>query len=124
MNSRFVSIFLFVPIVALAQETMPTQFPDTALAPNADSLREHLAGKSFNVKPFNGASWRLEYASNGYVFLNTSTGYSDKGRWRVEDGKLCAEWTKLTSGCNEARLAGSFLLIKRHNGEVVTLVSR
>lgn len=124
MDSRIVSIFLLVPVIALAQDAMRTEFPSAAVSPNADSLRERLAGKTFDVKPFTGASWRLEYASNGYAFLNTSSGYSDKGRWRVEDGKLCTEWAKSTSGCSEARIDGASLLIKRSSGEVVTLVNR
>lgn len=124
MHSRIVSLLLLVPIVAFAQDGMRTEFPNEALAPNADSLRERLADKAFDVKPFAGASWRLEYMSNGYAFLNTSNGYSDKGRWRVEDGKLCVEWVKLSSGCNEARVAGDSVLIKRNSGEVVTLVGR
>lgn len=115
---------LCIPIFAIAQSAMPTEFPADATIPTASDLRARLAGKAFIVKPASGPSWRLDYKENGFVFLNVSTGRADKGQWRVEDGKLCSEWTKVPSGCSETRMHGDSVYLKRSStGEVVVLVA-
>jgi len=114
---------LTVPLAALAQTVLPTEFPADAQAASPEALREHLAGRVFKAQPASGPGWRLEYKSNGYVFLDTSTGYRDTGRWSVEGLQLCAQWERAPSGCSETRLLGPLVYIKRSsNGEVVALV--
>lgn len=106
---------------AFAQDSAPA-FPDDASAPSSADLQQRLAGKVFAVKLASGGSWRLEYKSNGYFFINTSAGFSDTGEWRVEDGKLCSKGRKIFASCNEVRVKGDGLFLKRDSGEVVQFV--
>lgn len=116
-------LLLLWPIAAMAQSAdIPTEFPADAVVARPEALREHMAGKVFRAQPAKGSGWRLEYKSNGYVFLDTTTGYRDSGQWSVEETRLCASWERIASGCNEARLKGSSVYIKRDSGEVVALV--
>ena len=113
---------LLIPFGVLAQGAMPTEFPADAAPPTSDELRAKLAGKVFRVKPADGNTWRLEYKSNGYVFLNTGTGYRDTGKWRVEGSSACIDWQKGSGGCSETRMNGEAIYFKRtSNGEVVAL---
>ena len=108
---------------AFAQTSAAQAFPDGAAVPNAGELRERLAGKLIHVKLANGGSWRLEYKANGYFYINTSGGFSDTGEWKVEDGKLCSKGRKIADNCNEVRLVGDALYLKRDNGEIVQFVT-
>lgn len=113
---------LLVPLGALAQSVLPTEFPVDASAATAAGLRTLLAGNVFRVKPADGSSWRIDYKANGYAFLDTGSGFRDSGVWRVEDGRLCTDWHRASSGCSEARVVGTSIYIKRaSNGEVVLL---
>lgn len=105
-----------------AQAVAPSEFPADTAAPAADELRTRIAGKVFRVARADGNGWRLDYRANGYYFVNTDTGYTDKGTWRVEPGKLCTESPKSTPSCNEVRVRGEEIFLKRSsNGEVIAL---
>ena len=108
---------------ALAQPSAAPTFPDGAASPNAGELRERLAGKLIKVQLADGSSWRLEYKANGYFYVNTSGGFSDTGEWRTEDGKLCSKGRKITSNCNEVRVVGDALYLKRDSGEIIQFVT-
>lgn len=111
---------LVMPLFAFAQSPMPTEFPIDAVATSADDLRGRISGKVFKVKLADGTTWRLEYKANGYAFVDTSRGFRDTGKWRVEDSKLCSDWQKAPSGCSETRIKGEAIYLKRiSNGEVI-----
>ena len=61
---------------------------DPAVA--AAALKERFAGKVYAATLADGTRWRLDYKSNGYFFVDTSTGFRGTGDWRADDGKLCA----------------------------------
>ncbi|WP_157991504.1 hypothetical protein [Caldimonas tepidiphila] len=107
---------------AAAQTSAPAGFPEDSAPPAAAELRERLGGKVFNVKLADGASWRLEYKSNGYFFINTSRGFNDSGEWKVEDGRLCNKGRRIGETCHDVRVKGSELYMKRDNGEIVQFV--
>ncbi|HET9978138.1 MAG TPA: hypothetical protein VFQ20_11915 [Burkholderiaceae bacterium] len=112
---------------ACAQASAPgaaADFPPEARTLTADALRERLAGKVFHVALANGASWRLQYQSGGYFYLNVSTGYADSGKWRVEDSKLCSEPQKTRAACNDVRLVSDLIYLRRDSGEIVRLEPR
>lgn len=68
------------------------------------------------------SSWRLDFRSNGYAFIDVSNGFRDSGKWRVEGSALCSEWQRLpAAACSEIRLAGGVLHLKRSNSEIVSL---
>ena len=66
-------------------------FPDGASTPNAEELTRRLGGNVFTVKLADGSSWRLEFKSSGYFFVDTSTGFRGNGEWAAEDGRICSQ---------------------------------
>ncbi|MCB4362357.1 hypothetical protein KIH07_01340 [Hydrogenophaga taeniospiralis] len=113
---------LLLPLSAMAQSAMPTEFPADTVVLAADVLQLRMAGKVYKAKLTDGATWRLEYKSNGYIFLNTGSGFSDSGKWSVKGEQLCSEWTRAPSGCSETRANNEAIYIKRSStGEVVAL---
>lgn len=114
-------------LVAASQtfaQTAPAEFPADANTPSAAALQEALAGKVFAVKLADGTSWRLEYKSSGYFWINTSRGFNDSGKWTVQDGKVCSELQKVAASCSEARMRGKALLLKRPSGEIIELAAQ
>ena len=112
-----------VPIVAFAQSSFPTEFPEGSTPVEATALRQLLAGKTFTVKPTVGSELRIQYKES-YAYLNTS-GTNDSGRWRTEGSTVCYEWKTIRPSCSEVRLLGQVLYVKRaNNGEVVRLVEQ
>lgn len=100
-------------------------FPADAKPLTAEALQQRMKGKVFHVERPDGNHWRLQYQGSGYYFINTSQGYSDSGKWRVEDSKVCTEPQKTPTSCSEARLLGETLYVKRAtNGEIVKLEPR
>ena len=83
-------------------------------------------------KPTPGAedAWDTEikrrvaaHDSRGCAFINTSSGFSDSGKWRVEGSQLCADWQRSPSSCSEVQLNDETVYVKRvSNGEVIALV--
>ena len=46
------------------------------------------------------------------------------GTWRAEDGRVCYQFKTIPSACNDLRVAGKDVYLKRSNGQVVQLVPR
>jgi hypothetical protein len=90
------------------------------VSPTAADLKSRLSDKVFTVALADGSSWRLEFKTNGYYFVNTSAGFSDSGTWRTEDGKLCVAPRQTSPACNDARLVNGELQFKRLSGEIIT----
>jgi hypothetical protein len=60
-----------------------------------------------------------------YFFVNTSQNFAGNGPWHTEAGKLCTELRGQSAmGCNDVRLAGERLYLKRTSGEVIELEPR
>lgn len=113
---------LLLPLSAMAQSAMPTEFPADSTVLAVEALQQRMAGKVYKAKLTDGATWRLEYKANGYVYLNTGAGFSDTGKWSVKGEQLCAEWNRAPSGCSETRANNEAVYIKRSStGEVVAL---
>lgn len=122
---RHLLITLVVPAALHAQGTAPSEFPEGAQPLAADALRERIAGKVFDVKLADGTGWRIEYRGNGYYFVDTTTGFRDDGRWRIDGPRLCHEARKGASGCSEVRDKDGRIHIKRATtGEVIALMPR
>ena len=121
---RLLLAVLVLPAAALAQTTFPTEFPADAQPVSAEALRQRVSGKVFKIKYSDGTSLRLEYKNSGYAFVDSSRGFRDTGKWRVEGEKLCADWQKAPSGCNDVRVKDDVIHLKRvSNGEVVVLAA-
>ena len=101
----------------------PQEFPAEAQPIAAEALAARFAGRVFKVAHANGSTWRLQYDSSGFYYVNISpSGFSDSGKWRVEGGKICTVPQKSPASCNEVRAVGEVLYVKREaNGEVIKL---
>lgn len=112
----------FLSLSAFAQSPIPTTFPEGAIPATEQQLKARLTDRVFGARMTNGDDWRLEYKSNGYFFLNTSRGYSDSGKWRIEEGKVCTDMQKTGASCSEMSIFNDVLYLKRAtNGEVAAL---
>jgi hypothetical protein len=95
-------------------------FGEGMTTPSVEEMHKLLSGNAFTVDRPDGNHWKIEFKANGYYFMNTNSGYSDSGEWKVENGKLCAQPKKTPAGCSEAKLNNGLLVLKRPNGEIVT----
>jgi hypothetical protein len=109
------SFAAFACIPALCEQA----FPDGATAPSAQEVQALLADKTFRTTVANGSVWRMQYKANGYIFFNAAAGYSDSGKWRTEDGRLCTEMQRTPASCSDVRVSGGTLYMKRPNGEII-----
>jgi len=109
---------------ALAQASLPIEFPAESKPLTAAALKDAVAGRTFNVDLADGSRWRLEYKANGYFFVNTSSGFNGTGDWRAEDERLCSRLRGRETSCNEVRDVAGVLHLKRDSGEVIALRAR
>ena len=106
---------------AFAQSQLK-EFPPGLTTPSDDVIKRRFDDRNYRVDLADGTNWKLQYKANGYYFVNTSTGYSDSGKWSVKDGFLCNEPRKTTGGCNEVRDGGdASFWIKRANGDILQM---
>ena len=122
-----VAALLLASATAVSAQTAPieqkilTEFPADAVTLAPVELQQRLEGKVHTVRLANGASWRLDYRGE-YVFVNLSTGPSDKGRWRVDGSQVCTEYVRFPSSCTEMRASANRLYFKRAStGEVLAM---
>jgi hypothetical protein len=97
------------------------EFPEGSAALSPESLSSAISGKVFSVKTAQGSTWRWQFKTDGYFFINIGS-FSDSGKWATKDSALCTEGRQIKYSCNEVRTAGQELLLKRDNGEIVKLV--
>lgn len=127
--ARAVLTVVAVTVLACGAATAQTpdasaDFPQGAAPLEPAALRQRLTGKVFRVVPKSAAPWRLQFNDNGYYFVNTESGYSDSGKWRIEASSLCTEPQKTKAACNEMRQAAETLYLKRDSGEIVKFEPR
>ena len=115
--------FFLPSFAALAQAgAINTEFPADAENVEGDALRQRMAGKSFTAVAADGLEMRLQYKDNGFAFLDTSRGFRDTGKWRVEGKNVCTDWNRAPSGCSETRTRGELVHIRRvSNNEILLL---
>ena len=102
-----------------------TDFPPGARAPATGEITSLLRGKSFTLANPNGSTTRVDHADDASGSLVAYFGgRSDSGTWRAEDGRVCYQFKTIPSACNDLRVAGKDVYLKRSNGQVVQLVPR
>ena len=96
-------------------EAMHKEFPPGVSSMSAQGIESAVANGLFGVQ--------LRYQFKGqYLYLDTSRGARDTGRWTAQDGQLCVEFRQFPSGCSEIRQEGEYLWLKRAStGEVIRL---
>lgn len=110
---------LFAAVASQAQG-----FPEGATVPSADELKKRLGGSVFSVKLADGTTWRLEFKSNGYFFVDTSAGVKGSGEWAAEDGRLCSQMRGRERRCNDVRVHQDILHLHRDTGEFIQYLPR
>ena len=106
---------------SISFSALADEFPEGVKTPSAAELNGLMKGKTFNVKLPEGLGWKLDYRDNGYFYVNVSNGFNGSGRWSVEDGKMCSNVKTDPTVCNDMRIDGTRLLLKRSNGTIVHL---
>jgi|APDOM4702015248_1054824.scaffolds.fasta_scaffold157226_2 hypothetical protein len=99
---------------------VPTEFPSGATPLESNVLQQRLSGKVFRVATASGTVWRWQLQDSGYFFLNVGN-FADSGKWRTEGSALCTQPQKSAASCNEMRLVGDTLYLKRDSGEIIKL---
>ncbi len=116
------SRFLYLLAGCLASTAaIAEDFPDGSATLSPESVSAAVAGKVFSVKTAQGSTWRWQFKTDGYFFINIGS-FSDTGKWTAKESSLCTEARQIKYSCNELRTVGQDLLLKRDNGEVVKLV--
>jgi hypothetical protein len=120
-NPSFVALAVCAIAAGCATTSPPQDFPAEAKVIKAPALTDRLSGRAYTAHPSNGKVWKMNFGTDGRFNITTGEGQSDKGRWRVEDSRLCVEYEgQFPSGCSEMRAGDKMLYLKRSStGEVV-----
>ena len=78
-----------VAATAIAQGQSGNAFPPSSVSVTAAELTAYLSGKTFRATYANGTTVQSKFGADGSLAA-TATGFYDTGKWRAEDGKLCA----------------------------------
>jgi hypothetical protein len=119
MKTLLLALLLMPAATALAQGT---DFPDGATTPSASDIQQRLTGKTFDIKLGDGSMWHVQYGEGSSFDFKSSKGFADHGEWKAEDGKICSKGSKIPYSCNDVRMKGADLYLKRDNGEIVQFV--
>ncbi|WP_296650777.1 hypothetical protein [Paraburkholderia sp.] len=119
MNKLLITLLLLPASTAFAQGMA---FPDGATTPAAGDVQQHISGKTFDIKLADSSTWHVQYDNSGGYDFKSSKGFADHGDWKAEDGKICSKGSKMPYSCNEVRIKGDDLYLKRDNGEIVQFV--
>lgn len=101
----------------------PTEFPPEAQPILAQALKDRLHGRVFKARLHDRSGWRLQFKGD-FVFVNISSGASDTGRWRTEDGRLCVDYQRFPSGCSDIRASDSMIFLQRASTREVVALNR
>jgi hypothetical protein len=115
---------LTLVLAVLATSAQAQAFPEGAASPTADEIKARLSGTVFSVALADGNSWRLQYAGNGYFYVDTNKGFRATGEWQAEDGRLCGQLRGRDRTCNDVRVHQGVLHYKRDSGEIVQFIPR
>jgi len=116
---KLLAFLLLMPTLAFADGAA---FPEGSNAPSASDIQQHLSGKAFDIKLADGTLWHVQYGSSGDFDFKSSKGFSDHGDWHAEDGKICSKGIKIPYSCNDVRMKGDDLYLKRDNNEIIQFV--
>jgi hypothetical protein len=91
----------------------------------AEEVRARLAGKAFGILSTDGVTMlRVQYDTNGVVYLNLTGGSAMSGKWTAKPGMVCTSGGTNPESCRDLRRAGEGLEMKRVDGKWVPLVPR
>lgn len=119
MKNHLAALLLLPAAIAFAQAN---GFPADVTTPSAADIQQHLSGKAFDIKLGDGSAWHVQYDTSGNYDFKSSKGFADHGDWQAQDGKVCSKGSKIPYSCNDVRMKGNDMYLKRDNGEVVEFV--
>ena len=99
-------LFVFAPVIALAQAAAPTEFPSDSTLFTAEALKERVTGNTFTFKPLAGDVVRIQYQAT-YAFFNVGS-VSDSGKWRVEGSSICYEWKNFQEAARSIEVSATW----------------
>lgn len=105
--------------LAIAQTTLPTEFPKESTPFQPDALKQRLTGNVFILKPVSDPQIRFQFRERD-AFSNSGS-RNNTAIWRVEGSTVCFVWTIGQDTCSEVRSVGEVIYWKRANGEVAVL---
>lgn len=112
MKLAFITLALFF---AVASNTYATEAVDLT----SDEVTSIIKGKKLNTDNTRWGAVQLDFKDNGKLYGNNSSGHSDSGKWRVEDGKLCLQWYRWDyKGCGKVQRIGNNIQHLSPNGKV------
>ena len=108
---------------AYAQPAVPVQdFPADATAPTIQALESALSEQVFRARFADGQQLRYQF-KGVFLYVDTSRGGRDTGRWHAREGQLCVVFRQFPSGCADVRQNGDGLWLRRTStGEVTRLM--
>ena len=95
--------------------TASTEFAAEARKPNAAEVTSIFRGHTFTLD-----QTKVVYGPANEVAAFFG-GRSDTGTWTAEDGRICFSFKVIPSACNEVRMVGQDIFLKRSNGRVSQL---
>ncbi len=117
--TKLLALLLLTPAIAFAAQSA---FPEGSTTPAASDIQQRLAGKAFDIKLADGTQWHVQYGNGGDYDFKSSQGFADHGDWKAEDGKVCSKGSKIPYSCNDVRVKGDELYLRRDNGEIIQFV--
>lgn len=110
-------------VAAYAQPAAPVQdFPADATVPTIQALESALSEQVFRARFADGQQLRYQF-KGGFLYIDTSRGGRDTGRWQPRKGQLCFEFRQFPSGCADVRQNGEGIWLRRTStGEVIRLM--
>ena len=97
-------------------------FPADAIPISGNQISQVFSDKRYSVRLSDGSTWRLDYKSNGYFFVNTSTGFNGSGTWKIKEDQVCTDGKGMNASCGVVHKRGDSLFMKRSaNGEIIEL---
>lgn len=117
--TKLLAISLLIPTFAFAEAAA---FPEGSTAPTASEIQQRLAGKAFDINLADGTMWHVRYGNSGDYDFKSSKGFSDHGDWKADDGKVCSKGSKIPYSCNDVRIKGDDIFLRRDNGEIIQFV--
>ncbi len=93
--SKLVWIGTLATAVALSL-SLPAEADHGQLS--GDALQALYPGATGYGTSSRGSAYEIKFSADGTVTVKTASGFSDKGKWTVEDGNYCAQWGKIRKG--------------------------
>lgn len=118
--------YLVLSVMFLAacgvQAQVQVQFPPQAVQLDDAAVQQKITGRVYaGTLGSTQDRWRMEFKDT-FVWINTSRNYQDRGKWRVEKGQLCIDWTRNARvACSDVRFVGDNMMLVFRETELIEM---